>query len=681
MSVRFDTESIVNRVSNRLRSKEEWKEVLFESVNLNLIRSFSEELNYAMNYNEYLFYENRWNIAQNKSSLLSFSDIHRYNAHRKISATGLLRISTDQDEVTNPNWSSTYVYINEDKVAYAGKFYEINKTVWVSGDSYSSGDIVYYDVDTKFYQANTNTSTSIVPSSSDDFDAYTSDNKIPTSYAEFWDRIDVSPSKVIIIPAYTNFSGGDVNFVNVQTYQFTTDIDYLDIMVVQGILKTYNNTASGIINETFEIIDNSIENTNYKCYINGIEYSEIDSLFNAGNREKVFELIDKFNQTGINLKFGDDINGIKLTIGDILRFDYLESLGSDGNILGLDIINSVDDTINNVDDETVEIFCSNRSTLIGGDDFENLESIREQAPLTFQTGDRATSIDDYKAIILNNPEVTINKVNVWGVYETNIDNNEDIWTFVPTSDNLVYITALNSVYDNISSTDILTISEYINDKKAPTDILSFVDTEKVILKVISTVYVSNRSFLLNEVKQSVIDNLIDAYSIENVEYKQNLRFSDLYALIDNTEGVDYHSTSYKTIKKTSYTIDTVSSPQVIEINTSLPVLPIETSSVQVIYKDLLNPENDILMAIDDGVGGFTARNGFTIGSLDVIDYSLGNIALYIQDQSPSLIASPDDNHFIYIIYKDTNEDLLLSGRNDILDFDEDESEISIFYTT
>ena len=625
MAIKWDTESITNRLLNRLRSKEEWKEVLFESTNLNLIKSFSEELNYALNYNEYLFMENKWSKAQNKSSLLSFSDLHRYKAHRKVSSKGTLRLALDEDVLKAYDWDEDFVYINEDQVAYLGKYYEIDKPVWETGTAYSTGDIVYYEVNQKFYEAKMN----LTPSVDNPADTplewaeYTVVGKNPVTYSDIWDRVNIAPTVNVVIPAFTSF-GGDVKFVNIETYQFTADLDYIDIEVVQGEKKLYQETANGDINEIFEIVNDSIENSNYWCNVNGVVYSEIDSLFNASLTEAVFEIEDKFNLSGIYLIFGDDINGLKVNNGDIVQFEYLETLGIDGDILGIGLVDSVNDTIYNADNESVGIYCRNMGSIIGGADFESLESIREKAPLTFQTGDRATTKDDYKTIIFNNPDITITNVNVWGVYETNIDEGSDIWEFVPTNDNKVFITALNSVYQPIDSADKLTLSEYINEKKAPTDILDFIDTEIILLKVESDVYVSDKSYLLNDVKLDIQEALASVYSIENNTYKKNLRFSDIYALVDNVAGVDYHYTTYKLIKKTTFTKKTmVTHPftDFISISTTIPVTEIQVSTVKIYYKDALDSTNDILVAYDDGAGAFTFHGDFTEhGSSSSIDY-------------------------------------------------------------
>lgn len=95
--IKFDFNSIKERIKTSLSAKSEWSSFLDYGVADNILDPIIQEMAYQMNYDEYLTYENWWHKARNKSSLLVQSGVHGYKMPRKMGAIGTLRISTSEN--------------------------------------------------------------------------------------------------------------------------------------------------------------------------------------------------------------------------------------------------------------------------------------------------------------------------------------------------------------------------------------------------------------------------------------------------------------------------------------------------------------------------------------------------------------------------------------------------------
>jgi len=94
--VTFDYSSVRARLIAGLQSRASWSEILFFSTNSRLIDSVSEAIAELAEYDEYLTRNTRWDLATNKSALTSQAQFMQYDPHRKIGASGTIRVSTSE---------------------------------------------------------------------------------------------------------------------------------------------------------------------------------------------------------------------------------------------------------------------------------------------------------------------------------------------------------------------------------------------------------------------------------------------------------------------------------------------------------------------------------------------------------------------------------------------------------
>lgn len=356
----------------------------------------------------------------------------------------------------------------------------------------------------------------------------------------------------ITIPKFTQMSGGGLTFLSKESTYLAANADYVDIPVIQGekTEKTIEITSTAypeLRYASIAIKDLDIENSLYSVKVNGVLWTEVDSIRLATSNEDLYYTLQTLSDfSGVEITFGNGVFGKKLECGDIVTFEYLRTKGEDGNVLSGGIITSVDTALKDESGTDVELFCTNLDALVGGSDYESIESIRSTAPLSFQTGNRAISSSDYATLIKQTN--LVDKVHVWGEKEINEDAGNKPGTYVEASENLIYITGITIDLETgiglpLSESSKSLIREALNDKKGTTDILQFVDTQVVYVTFESEVYISNTKYSSEQVIGNVHTALASEYSVSEAAYKKNLYFSDYYKIIDAAEGVDHHRTT------------------------------------------------------------------------------------------------------------------------------------------
>ena len=356
----------------------------------------------------------------------------------------------------------------------------------------------------------------------------------------------------ITIPKFTQMSGGGLTFLSKESTYLAANADYVDIPVIQGekTEKTIEITSTAYPELRYAAIvikDPDIENSLYSVKVNGVLWTEVDSIRLATSNEDLYYTLQTLSDfSGVEITFGNGVFGKKLEYGDIITFEYLHTKGEDGNVLSGGIITSVDTALKDESGSDVELFCTNLDALVGGSDYESVESIRSTAPLSFQTGNRAISSSDYATLIKQTN--LVDKVQVWGEKEINEDAGNKPGTYVEASENLIYITGITVDPETgiglpLSESSKSLIREALNDKKGTTDILQFVDTQVVYVTFESEVYISNTKYSSEQVIGNIHNALASEYSLSEAAYKKNLYFSDYYKTIDAAEGVDHHRTT------------------------------------------------------------------------------------------------------------------------------------------
>jgi hypothetical protein len=359
----------------------------------------------------------------------------------------------------------------------------------------------------------------------------------------------------ISLPVWTQVSGGGISFLSKAGFYLSSNADYVDIPVIQGEVTRFATVIEqasypqpkGTSYAQISIYDPDIENTLYEVRVNGELWKEIDNIRlavqePAPEKAKVYSIRTMPRYEGVTLFFGNDMLGKSLQYGDNVEFTYLRIKGIEGNVLSAGIVKTVDSEILDERGNVVTMYCVNLSALTGGQDYETLIDIKTNAPKSFQTGNRAISSSDYEILIRKTG--IVDKTQVWGEKEINEDQGNPPGTYVPSSENLIYITGYTIDSQTLLGLIITEagkqiIRSFLNDKKGTTDILQFVDTQIIYVTFRPVVFIKDTRYTPEQVREFVHKALIDKYSIYQGEYKTGLFLSDYYAVIDNAVGVDH----------------------------------------------------------------------------------------------------------------------------------------------
>ncbi|MGD9678183.1 MAG: hypothetical protein AB7V16_07440 [Vulcanibacillus sp.] len=432
------------------------------------------------------------------------------------------------------------------------------------------------------------------------------------------ENFDVAHPRDIYIPKFFQFSNGETTVCSSSLVRFPAGDLSIDIPVKQGEYKELTFIAVGDTFETYDVVDDSVENSMYELYVNNILWNPVVNLFEHTGSEIVYELNTSPDFRKVTLRFGNNVFGKKLNTNDTVLFRYISTLGANGNISSINIIDTVESQAYDDLQNSVDLFVTNNEPILGGFDYPNIEQIRSISPKVFQSGDRASTRDDYQ-VSLEQLDF-ISKATVWGVYEYNIDRGESPWTFVPSEENVVHLAVLNSAYQNLNTIEQNETINLLYPKASPTDVIVFetVDVIDLVFKVNAVVL--NSSFSLLAVKAGIDLALSEEFSIEKMQFNQNIHGSDLARFVDEVEGVRNHTTTVFIEKEFEFTSAYVSTIQV-------PLYPMNPTDAYIYIKKKTEAESEYTqLGYIDGNGDIrSVQDPLTL--TDIYNLSGSNISL------------------------------------------------------
>jgi hypothetical protein len=305
-----------------------------------------------------------------------------------------------------------------------------------------------------------------------------------------------------------------VEFYSTEDVIWEAGTSQVDIPVEQVTLKTNINLGLTTTeeNQAF-IISSSYVHDSIDITINGVLYTRVDSFARSNTTDTHYIVEIDENMVAIAL-FGDGVNAIIPPSGYSVIANFKETLGKD---VGANTINSIQTAIAIAGVDTIT--ASNSRVSSGGSAFEDVERIRNSAPRSIRTLDRAVSYTDYEDLLLLAPGVGKGKIHF--CCGKTID---------------MYVAPVNF---GIAETPLLdSTSEFFeHDRKMITTKINPMPAgiSYIILEV--DIY---KAFRANEA-QAILDveaALLDKLSYANGKINDRVRISDIVAVVDNLVRVD-----------------------------------------------------------------------------------------------------------------------------------------------
>lgn len=536
----FDSTSIYNRAVSRLGQNPDWKPVINESVISALLKSNAETLSETARYAEYLFKESKWNTAQNESSILAMANMLGYQPKRKISALGKIYLSTDPS------------------------IHLVGKTASAST-----------------FLANLNTSNAILTPYYTDITIHSTDIIKCSNGIKFIPINDTTlPSSKSCIP---------VEIIQGERKTVSIDISTIRAVCTKSTINNYLYIPFRITNceDASSIFSRKFLKLTV-CYNNkNEEYRIVDSLLLSDSTDRDVELYNdmydntlfyaKFNNSSYRGKVLDVSSNSSITSIDV---EYIETLGNEGNINTL---------YQNFTTEVsgIKLYGVNTDYINGGEDEEDLNSIKENATKYYTVNYAVGTKETYEKTILNT-EFRVGSYNIkpkkvivfGGEYEdaSNVKSNVTYVSFLSEGlDDLSYDTDREEKYEKIENV----LNYYLSRLKSPQDIVKFTVPSYISLAVgvncsidsssksenTSAIqssiqsYINTQwgpdsnnisfgnSFLTSNVEKDIMNNFASVTSIDiEVEAVKQLNWNDATFINSQTSKYDSTSTYLRTLR-------------------------------------------------------------------------------------------------------------------------------------
>lgn len=337
------------------------------------------------------------------------------------------------------------------------------------------------------------------------------------------------------IPKGTQFSGKNAN----GSFVFTTDrnitatstsnvFNFANVEIFEG---TY-------ISESF-VVDYQIENQKFILSNPTIDTDSIDVIVVENNANTQFIKADNlydlnaqsnsyFLQATTNnryeILFGDNVFGRYPLNNAVVLITYRITRGTAGSGVNNFFL---DKDLGAYNGGTTTYTISTVSASSDGAERENTESIRFRAPRSYQTQDRAVTVNDYKSLIFKNFK-EVKDVNVFGGEE------------IPGSVAYGRVYVCPSTYSGAPltsqrKTDILT---FLNDKKIVNIKPYIMDPEYIYIVPTIDVYVNfnNTTYSPSEIRSLVLNNVTN-FNNNNLElFNTPFRFSKFISSLNSVDA-------------------------------------------------------------------------------------------------------------------------------------------------
>ncbi len=315
------------------------------------------------------------------------------------------------------------------------------------------------------------------------------------------------------------------SIVSTDGYTYLVDGDYtmvegdsrIWVKAIQHTEEAFTSlgTAQGLSNEEF-IINNDTEDKTVIIKVNSTLWTFVDNLSYSKSTDTHFT-------TGINSSgeaiviFGDNINGKKLTTGDTLEISRFTTLGS-AAVASAETLTSAPDITSPVTNYTVE--CSNPFPAQSGIGIENFELLQKRLPLWISSVDRAVTLGDFAAI------ATLNDL----VY-TAIAKQGSCGALIN-----IYIIPYNG--GEAQSSLLASTKTYVEDRAVINSVINVLPAGESRIRLSADV-TGRFGYSESSIEDAINNALENAYYWRESKINQFLHLSDIYALIDNLDEVDY----------------------------------------------------------------------------------------------------------------------------------------------
>jgi hypothetical protein len=305
-----------------------------------------------------------------------------------------------------------------------------------------------------------------------------------------------------------------------------------NIVIYEGnfINQTFTVNSS-LYNQRYILNNSNIDTTTLRVRVRNNStdtvsntYSLVDNIGNVSPTSQIF-LLQEIEDQQYELIFGDGTFGRKLQNGNIINASYIVTSGKAAN--GISLFTFSGKIVDN-NNQTISFGISNITTISsssGGNDIEDISSIKNYAPRTYASQNRAVTASDYETIVSKIfPESEA--VTVFG--------GEDL---SPPQYGKVYIAIKPRNYNYISD---ITKRKIISDLKKYSVagiVPEILDLKYLFVEIDSSVYYNSNLVTSVDVIKTKIISALTSYARSNEvnQFGSRIKYSKLLKIIDEVD--------------------------------------------------------------------------------------------------------------------------------------------------
>lgn len=381
-------------------------------------------------------------------------------------------------------------------------------------------------------------------------------------------------------------------------------------------------------------------------------YSQYDGTLGIDSKSNVyFTSEDELGR--VNIKFGDNILGRKPAVGSKIKVVYIVSSGPAAN--GVALFN-----------QTTAVQGAKLSTVVayspagGGSYPESIESIKFNAPLSFEAQDRGVLADDY-AYLVRRVYPNAKSVVSWGGQDNDPPIFGKVFVSVQPKDGVI-----------LTQTDKDSITAYLTKKGVMTIRPEIVDPDYILVDVVTRVrYAANQSSVIGGALETIVAEKIREYSTTVLSiFKSNLEFSRFVTAIDASDpGIKSNVTSISLAKRVFVNYGT---EQQATVRFSNALRSGSVTSTRFTYGSFTNCRFGSIG--ENGLAIYSEQAGNTltiVSDIGSVDYETGTVTInpfIVDDSDPLYFDVLVQRHFVRITAQAVSQNIE-TKKNQIIQID------------
>lgn len=213
-----------------------------------------------------------------------------------------------------------------------------------------------------------------------------------------------------------SFETSEITVAQKDTAQDT--FTFNNLIIKQGSTRVENYTIDNSYDQRFVINAQNADTSTLKvevfptiAAVNGTQtvYNKFTEFPNVDGTSKIY-FVDENADGNFEIRFGNNLFGARPAASGLVRLTYLVSEGPLTN--GASVF-SFTDGQSGLEYESGSALVTTITKAAGGNQVEDIDSIKYNAPLSFISQERAVTSDDYKSIIMKN-FTGLDNVAAWG---------------------------------------------------------------------------------------------------------------------------------------------------------------------------------------------------------------------------------------------------------------------------